>query len=145
MPTATLAAPSVSAVAASRTAPAFFVRACHRGAAARAALVAPVAELKTIRSRRRLGLLADATRRGGVRVVAVHEIERFGALDASLVGEIATGRQHYLAWRRLAQSARNAGSKIRALLSRPATETTPPERPAKMPVTTAAPATTAAA
>ena len=138
MPSATIASPAASADFATRKAPAFFVRSVEKVAALRAALLVAPPQPRTPRARRRFGLLLDATRRGGLRVVCVFERERLAAFDASLVREVRADREHYLPWARLAATPATAGAKLRALLSRPATA---PERPEKMPVTTATAAT----
>ncbi len=137
MPSAAIASPAASSVSATGHAPAFFVRACQKAAArpSSAELLVVPPQPKTIRSRRRVAILLDATRRGGLRAANVHEIERLEAFDASLVGEIRTGAEHYVPFARLAQTRAAASEKLRALLlSRPAAAL---ERPEKMPVKTA--------
>lgn len=73
-------------------------------------------QTKSIRARRRFGLILDARRRGGLRVVTVFEVERLEAMNASAVREVRADREHYLPWARLANSTRSAGEKIRAHL-----------------------------
>lgn len=101
-----------------RRAPAFFVRACEKTSAARAAAVlTPAPRPATPRARRRFGLILDATRRGGLRAVTVFEVERLESLNASAVREVRADREHYLPWSRLAASPASAREKIRAHLA----------------------------
>lgn len=135
MPSAAIAAPATSS-----SAPAFFVRAGQKLADRRAALaLAPVGQPRTTRSTRRVALLADPARRCGLRLALVIEAERLDGLGGSRVVETRwPHREHYVPWARLARSPRDARPKALALLSRPAAA---PERPDKMPVTTATAAT----
>lgn len=101
------------------SAPAFFVRAVEKARVLRADLQAVEKQPVTIRSKCRYALVPDATRRGGVRVTRVFEMDRFEGLSGSLVMETrlpAAQAQHYLPWHRMAVDTRAAAVKLRALL-----------------------------
>lgn len=68
----------------------------------------------------RLGIVRDAARRAGLRVVRVTEIERLEGFCASVVRETRNPTaRHYLQWSRVAATPAAAREKIRAMMPRP--------------------------
>lgn len=86
----------------------------------------------------RLAVLIDATRRGGVRVVRVAELERFEGLAGSYVMETRNPAAcHFLPWARLS-TRRTIREKLRAAATLSTARPLAAQRPEQMPVMTTA-------